>query len=573
MAVIRRQVQTRALPGARRTAAETSLSTGAGLEEARARKFGVIGDVGDALTRTGTRLYARAVDEEREKANEVALLKASNALGAWKTRRLYDPENGALTRKGEAAQGLPEEVLPEWETFVGEIEQGLGNDEQKAAFARLRGQQTQQLDLELRRHVFGEMQTFRANELKSAVDLGTDEAIRAANDPTLVGLSLQRVENQIRTNAPRLGLGKAAIEAQVADTRDKVHRGVIDNLLAQERAQDARDYFTEAKSQIAADRVDEVEKALTEGSVRAASQKEADRILAEGGTLTEQLKKAKDLDPKLRDEVENRLEHAAQIQDRADREALEGSMKSAYDILDKTGNVNRIPAAQWASFSGATRSAMRSYAEQKTQGTPVKTDLPTYYGLMRQAMTDPTTFSNYNLLEKRHVLGETEFKQLTSLQLSIKNGDTTAAEKDLGGFRTANQVVDDAVVGLGINPNANVDKEPAQANAVASLRRLVDNRIAALQATTGKKATSADVQSIVDQLLSVQVEGKGTWAGLFTDAPFYDTKKRLIETTIDDIPAEQKKLIEQALTQRRVPISDATILSTYQDAVARGLVK
>jgi hypothetical protein len=45
-------------------------------------------------------VYQREVQD----ANQTALLNADNQLGTWQNKALYDPENGAFTRKGSAGR-------------------------------------------------------------------------------------------------------------------------------------------------------------------------------------------------------------------------------------------------------------------------------------------------------------------------------------------------------------------------------------------------------------------------------------------------------------------------------------
>lgn len=571
MAVARRatrQVSTNPIPGARLTATETDLSAGVGLEQARAGKLQKVAGVTGGLAQAATGALAQTIREERQKANETALLKADNALEAWRRKRLNDPDSGALAVKGEAAMGLPEQVGDEFNKLADDIAAGL-NDEQRSAFDKIRSQTFGTIDLEVRRHVFNQMQEFRSSELKAGIDLGIDAATRSFADPELVGVHIANLEAKIRTNLPRLGVGKEGVEQQVAAVKSQVHVGVINNLLESDFRK-ARQYFEEAQGEIAPDKLDDVKKALEAGTVRGESQTIADTVLGAGGTLREQLVKVKgmNLEPEVRDAVEQRLEHDAALKDREEAESEKDAMRAGYDILDKTGRTDKIPAAVWSGYSGATRSAMRSYAEQKAKGIPIKTDLPTYYARMTEARDHPETFATRNLLEDRARLDETEFKQLAGLQLSIANGNRTDAEKVLADFRTSSQVVDDALVGIGINPTVGVDKDEVKARAVANLRRMVDVRVATLQGTTGEKIRSKDVQSIVDEILSQQIKTPG-WFG----TSFGAGAKPLIETTIDDIDSSTRKQIEDALRGANRPINDSTIISTYLEAIARGKVK
>lgn len=563
-----RQVGIAALPGVRKTAADTPASLGVGLEYAKADKFAAQAGFGERAARIGLETYGRIVEEERTAADQTALLEANNTIAEWKNQRLFDPETGAFAQKGKAAQPLPEQIQQEFDKVTSEIEKTLHTDRQRTAFANLRAQEWQALDLQVRRHVFGEMQQFQAGELKSLVENSVNAAISSASDPALVAIELEKAVSAIATNAPRLGLGPEAIEAQVRAVQSQTHVGVISKLLADENDQAAQAYFEAAKSQIDGEVIDQVVKALDEGTLRGQAQKTADEIIRAGGTLTEQLEKTKGLEPKLRDQVEQRLEHKDAVTKRAKAEEKEADMRSAYDILDRTPNVAKIPPTLWTSFDGGTRSAMLSYATRRAKGEPIETDLATYYQLMVGAGVDPTGFAADNLLRYRHKLDEGDFKQLAGLQLSIKNGDAKATEKELGPFRTRGQVLEDTLTAHGMDPNAKANTE--EGKAIAQLRRMLDRRVELLQGTTGKKASNEDIQAELDALLSRSVRVPGSWWNIFPGGKsFTDTDKRLLDLTVGDIPSVERSQIEAALKARNQPVSDATVLNLYLETLLR----
>ncbi len=566
-----RRRSTQALPGARLTAAETAISQGAGVARAegnaaaaRAEGYAALGGM---AAREGLRAFAEMQEQERQRANEVAMLKASNQLATWRNRALYDPQSGALTRKGEASFELPEAVSSDFERVAGEIEAGL-SPEQQLAFQRVRSQEWQNVDLQVRRHVFGEMQEFHQNELKAAVALGADQAIRAASDPRLVSANLAKVEDQIRSNARGLGLGPDQVEQQVRTVRSSVHVGVINNLLAEEKTKEAETYYAATRGEIDADKLDQVTTALEAGGIRKEAQATSDRILAEGGSLTSQREKARTIaDPKLRDEVMARLEHEAAVTDRAEREADRDRLRSVYDTIDQTKSVASIPPDVWATMDGPERSAARGYARNLAEGIPTQTDDPTFYALMRQAMSDPQGFARVNLLSSRAKLSSGDFQQLAGLQLSIVNGERSAAAKELDGFRTKTQLVDDALTTYGIDPNAKPDTKEGQA--IAGLRRMLDRRVEAVQ-STGVKVTNAEIQEALDGLLSQSVTVPGSWWNIFPGGrPFFNESKRVIDMTIDDVPADDRRRIEQALRARGRTVSDVTVLDIYRESKVR----
>lgn len=567
-----RQVGTAALPGVRATAAETALSQGAGVEQARADKYLAFGHaIGETARHIGTSVYREVVDAERKAANQTALLEANNRLSEWTNKRLYDPEGGAFNVKGKAAMPLPEQLRDEYDQLASQIEAGLGNDEQRAAFANLRSQSWQSIDLQVRRHVAGEIQQFRAGELKATVGNSVNAAIRSANDPGLVAAELQKAVSAIRTTAPALGQGPEEIEASVRAVQTQAHVGVISQLLAEEKADQASAYFEAVQGQIDGEQLDNVKKALEEGSLRKQAQGKADEILTAGGTLTEQREKAKQIDnPALRDQVMQRLEHEANVRDRERRETEEKEMKQGFDLLDQNPDVSKIPPTLWSSYSGATRSSMMAYARAKAKGEPLETDDPTYYSLMLKAGDSPEQFASTNLLQYRGKLDDGDFKQLVSLQLSIKSGNRKAADDTLADFRTKSQLIEDTLALHGIDPSAKPDT--AEGKAIAQLRRMVDRRVALLQGG-GKKATNEDIQGEIDALLSRSQTVEGSWWALARPFTYdiADKTKRLIDLTINDIPATDRAQIEAALRQFNRPVSDATVLDLYiENQIRRG---
>jgi len=569
---VTRQVSTAPLPGVRRTAAETAESQGAGLEQAKGQASLAVADFGGTAARLAGGIAANAFEAERQHADQVALLNAERQLAEWENKAIYDPTTGALQRKGKDSFTLPEELAAEFDKVAGEVEKTMSTDRQRIAFNRIKAQRGLSLDLTARRHVFGEMQRYEAEELEGFLENTQNAAIANALDPRRVSEELTRAVTKVRTHGPTLGLGPEQIEKQVEAVTTKIHVGVLDRLLALDKDKAAKIYFEETRDQIKGEALARVEKALEEGSLRGEGQRKADEIIAAGGTIAEQRATVKSIaDPELRDQVQQRVEHEIIMKERAQREADEAVQTAAYNILDQTGDVSRIPPAQWASFDGGTKSAMRSYAEHVARGVPVQTDLPTFYRLIQMAGNDPDAFLKENMLAYKAKLDEAEFKQLAGLQLSIKAGNTKAAEKDLSGFRTKDQIITDTLATFGIKTDAKAGSP--EEKAIAQLRRNLDIQVEAQQALTGKQPSNQDIQAMLDRMLSTTVETKGSWWGLWPWADagynFRDQTKRVVDMTIKDVPAQARTQIEEALRKANRPVSDATVLGLYIETMMR----
>jgi hypothetical protein len=264
----RRRVTTAALPGARKTAAETETSLGGGVARARgegaARVWSAVRDAAAPVERMGQEMFRQIQTEARQQADEVALLKARNRLSTARNALLYDPNTGALNRKGEAAMETPNQVSSELERVSGEIEADLHTDEQRAAFRRMYADERNTIDLTLQRHVSQEMTEFRNRELVSTVSNAKNAAVLAAQDPTEIQRQLAIATDAIATNAPRLGLGAEQVQEQIAAVKSEVHVGVIRNLAASGQDKKAQAYYQEVngRGEIAGTSKDEIENLL-----------------------------------------------------------------------------------------------------------------------------------------------------------------------------------------------------------------------------------------------------------------------------------------------------------------------
>jgi hypothetical protein len=563
-----RKVLTDPYPAARKSAAETPTSEGAGLEEARMQKFEGLARVGEVAAAAGRETYrqARIVrDAEAKRADEIALLDAQNKLDQWENPRLYDPQSGALSVHGKDAMPLPEQIAGEYDQVTGAIAMGLGNDRQKLAFAKVKESRGQQLDLTIRKHVYGEMQRYEGQELQSTITNATNNAIANASDPRRVGIELARAVDAIKTHAPRLGLGPEEVAQQVDAVTTKTHVGVIEGLLAQDQTKTAQVYFDETKSAIKGEALARIEKALSVGKTRSEGQKAADAIVAAGGTLTEQREKARAIDdPDVRDNVMQRIEHEDAVKEKVQREAEQATLTNAYGIVDRTKSVDGIPPADVVTLANHMP-ALRAYAIARAKGVPVETDYPTYYGLLSKAGDDPAAFVKENLLTYRAKLDDGEFKQLADIQLRIKNGDRAAADKATSAFRTHDQIVKDSLTNYGIDPTPR-DGSP-EAKAIAQFRRMLDLRVAALGQEHPK---NDDIQRIADDLLSQSNTIPGSWWNIFPGGkPFFDQTKRVIDYQVSDVPAADRTQIEASLRANGQPVSDAMVLNVYIEHQAR----
>lgn len=555
-----RRVRPEAIPGARLTAHETPISTGAGLamEEARTAEAaaGVFRMVGSITADE----YRGMVRQEQERADEVALLNAENRLTTWEHQRLNDPTTGAFAKEGRDAFGLPEQVLGEYEQMAAEIGETLQTDRQRRGFVALRLRRKRDLDLALRRHVFVQMGKYEEAEFTSFLENNRTTAISNALDPERINTALSASADAIEKYVARHGLGPERRDAMLDVERTAVHTGVIDRLLAQDRARAAEVYYEETKSQINGKAQAAIEKAINIGTVRQASQQKSDEIMRTTDTEAEALEKARAItDDEVRDETERRVKMRWAERKEQKRQDAEDRTIRAGNIIDATGSMDAIPPGDLALMTPQEKHALELYERGKQAGGESQTDWTVYYDLMESASLKPENFRGVNLMRFRHQLADVEFKQLVALQGAIRAGDREAADKDLSDFRTESQIINDSLRLIGIDPT-NKDYETQ----LAYLHRTVGEMASALQRNTGKKASNEDIQGFVDTVVSQPVSIPGSWWNIFPGgAPFLDQSKSLVEIHLRDIPRADRKQIEAGLRENGYPVTDDLILATY----------
>jgi len=554
------QVREESVPGVRiePTASTEAFGGGQSLERLNTATRGLNDEV--------VKLVAR----EKEAADDAASQEAYGRLVTLKNELIYNPETGALTRKGKNAFGVSDEYGQKYQKLAGEIESSLTNGNQKALFRRMAEKEALELNGTLERHTFVESQAFQENTYKSLVSTLQDDAIKNMDVPGKIDGNMNLITGATMDFARKRGMDATQTKALVTDTVSKTHSAVINRLLTNGRDIEAKTYFDANKDAIVGTDITAVEKVLEEGTLRGESQRQADNIVSTYATRTEALEAAKGIkEPKLRDEVERRVNDHFQQQKLALAEAKESRFKQAADILEQTGTRDRIPPDLWASLDIEERNAIDRRDKQLKTKTKVETEWTTYYELKSMASSPATKdeFLKKNLLTFRHVLADAEFKEIVGLQSSLRSNDDKA-EKELDGYRTKKQIVDETLIAAGfdISPKAN----KSNAEKTAQFRRMVDENVMTLQAQTGKKATNADVQQIVDNLMVKGVTVRG-W--------IWDTTKRAFELkpgesmAIEraDIPRTELNKIEDALKRRNIAVTDERIIELYNRKL-QGLV-
>jgi hypothetical protein len=507
--------------------------------------------------------FVARIDKIRDDADQVKALDAANKLKEAKTDLLFNPQTGAYTKKGSNAFGVVDEYGKNFDKISETIQKDL-NENQKRYFKEAYGRERVDLNDSLSKHLFKEADEFEDQTVESSLSAHREDAILNYTDINKVRAGMLGQEEQIIKHAQRKGLPAQWVKLKLQDSESKTHAGIVKKYLADNNDVDAEKYFAANKDGFTAGDLEDVQTDLQEGVLRGKSQRSSDFLFDKyQSSMSQAVAEARKIeDPRLRDETINRLKDNYALKERADNERVENLHRSATDIIDQTGSVDKIPAGQWKQFSLSERSALKSYAKAKSEGAGVSTDWGKYYELKIEMPRDE--FINTNLMKYRPILGDTEFKELSTLQAGLRKGDSKSS-KTLDGYRTDSQIVNDALAAAGYNTSRSAGTK--QKEKVNQFRKMVDDNIVQLQEQTKKKATNEDVQKIVDSLLLKGV----TQAGII-----FDTKKRRFELEAGEnfqdieIPDSEVKQIEEALKSKGKPVTRDNVIKLYLKGLDSG---
>jgi len=601
-----RQVAPTALPSARLTASETFASTGVGVAEARAdaaqqegrasqRTWGAVARFGGALMQASDTV-GQIVQAERLRADQTLTMDAENQL-SMKVNALGET---ALSTKGKHAMGVPEQTMAAYNTMADLIASGLTNERQRVAFSRTRANTAARLDLSLRRHVSTEMENYADGEAEAKVSNAvsamaasahglTGDSAADTNTLKAISYDLKDAVFTVRQAGQRKGKSDDEINASVMKVTTAGHVGVIEALLANEQVGAAQAYFEEARDagqMNSGEAQSRVVKALESGSLRKRSQDAFDAIV-DTKPEAEWIKESRKIDDaQLRDEVEQRVQHQLNINERATRESHEKRVTNAKNIIDQTGDWRKVPPQDWDTFTVGESGALRSYAEHRVTQVSVKTDPGVYHFLSSLAMSDDPAqraeFVKLPMMGLVNRLSPSDWQQFVDAQGRVRKGDIDAANKMLVNVATQNNMVNEALLRMGMDPSpqqpgAKTFNQDAT-DLVNDFRRRVRTEATRIEEVTKKPVTDADVQMIVDRLafpgkerpsgakgmppLTYRFEAEGS-LGRTTDIALGSNAGDAL--TVTGVPAEFLRQIIDDLARRKKPLTDANIVGTWNN--------
>lgn len=509
------------------------------------------------------------VKQESEKADSLAVLEAETEMARKKSDMVFNTQNGLITRKGKSAMEAVQEFSKSFDDEAGKVESSLQTERQKMLYRQKMTAQRDDFNSQLQKHATVEIQKFDQEQSESRLVLAKQDAALRFSEPDAVAASIEVQKGVIIEQAVRNGMSEEWVKARTEDAASKTHLTVLDRMLNAGDDLGAEGYLNANKDQLTGTDLGDAEKLLQEGMLLGKTQRESDRIMSMGVSMTSALDEArKEKDPKVRDRLTAEVRERYQLDKIAKEDARNNIFDRAANIIEKNGgDTTQIPRAQWAALSLQDRNAIDSRARQLKMGIEPSTDWQKYYEVKTLASNDTTRneFLRTNLMDLRPKMAEAEFKELVNLQTQMRKGES--ADKLMSGFRTNMQVVQGTMKSIGLKTNAKPGTD--EAKKVETFMRAVDEQVISFQNETGKKATTEDVQRIADNLV---VKGEIPDSGYF-----WNDEKRVYElgeddkivVSFSDVPRSEKLKIQEALRNQGIQPNDDNITAMYNARIQK----
>jgi len=516
--------------------------------------------IGNVINDAG-KVAMQVYQQEKKRADDIALYDADAKLTKLETDLLYDPKVGALNQKGKNSFDVATTTLPEYKKRSDEILAGLSSNEQKAAFERVRSERGANIDRALQRHVSTESIRYDQEVTTNFVKNEQDLAVKSYKDPKAVAGSLLRQEQAIRDYGRRYGLPEEETQAQLLKVKSETHESIINRLISNDQEYGAQTYLNKYKGEISADKLARIEGALDIAVDRSTTQKKVDSYIGSGLSMNDAYAEAAKIgDSKLRESVENRIRVQYSIQENMKKAEFEKIHVNALNIIDQSGSLDAVikqMPSQWASMDVGHRNSLINYAEQKAQGNTVKSDPDTFYflKLMSSAKDTRDDFIKEDLTRYRSKLNDKDWKDLVGDQVALRNKDGKVEAK-LDGFMTKHTIVKEGFKEAGFDYKDDA-KELRRFNAV------IDQEIANRQKGLGRELTNEEVRGVVkDYTVDVVTKENKYW---------FDQKKKLFNLDSSevgrikygDIPPSDKLKIEQALKKKGIAPSPSAVREMF----------
>ncbi len=234
---------------------------------------------------------------------------------------------------------------------------------------------------------------------------------------------------------------------------------------------------------------------------------------------------------------------------------LSAAQDAAFQHIDAGGRIDDIPQDHRAALGQDAMTSLRAYERSVASGTPIETDMGSYYALRRLEAENPETFRSMNLMNYADKLSQSDLKSLMDRQRMPVGSVSAVAASTL--MTTANR----HMTAAGINTNGDEGSTDAQTVAAMQTRLLQWQDGFIIENNRKPRPIEIDEQ-IGLELTSVLIDAPG-WTG-------DSDKQETLRIQLQNMDLSASDLAETDLTIDGVSIPAEVINEQIEAMTARG---
>ncbi len=326
-----------------------------------------------------TNTFGEIQKNEFDRANKIVLEEADNETLRFKNDSFWNLKDGAITRKGKDSFGTVEEYGQKFDDFADKIEEGLANDTQKQMYRLRRQDRKNELLDQLQKHTYAEGTKYQEEVINSKMSTIQDDLRLNYNEPDRVVVGedgTRKVVSKIRQGIDdqfklidelAAGNGQSSdwVELKKKEIESQTHTDVVKRMLSLGNDLDAGKYFKQNEKAFTGKDTDALNGALEEGSTRGQSQRISDTLSSKYSDPAQAYAEARNIsNPKLRDAVEQRLEHQFNVRKSLESEARNQLYMKAANSIEANPGVPVRDAVDPSDWARLTPEQRRSLSER-----------------------------------------------------------------------------------------------------------------------------------------------------------------------------------------------------------------
>jgi hypothetical protein len=223
--------------------------------------------LGEDVTTTALQ-FENVLQREQDRLDRTRAEEAFNRLRDKQLDLTVGEKDGFTLRKGADAINKP--ILQEYATRLEDaargISDGLTNDRQREYFRPRAAIVGLQFKEDILKHIGRENNAYAEQVFRGTIDTEVRNATVRWDSPDAIGLSLERINSAINTEARRAGWSPEITEAQRLAAAGKLHTAVLGQAIGTENYAFAQKYFETNKAAIPPETARVVQKVVEDGT-------------------------------------------------------------------------------------------------------------------------------------------------------------------------------------------------------------------------------------------------------------------------------------------------------------------